>query len=117
MLILAFACKSAPPAKEQQSFEQWVAENLGEKILCRKNSNNAFALCVQESDNSQAMSYFIVRISDRSIVAKDNISRASLTWIDDYKVEIKFTPGIIQKDTDRPSTKVIDVSKFIIEKL
>jgi hypothetical protein len=118
LFIIAIACKSATPVSEQiQSLEAWVKNNLGEDITIQKNANATFALCVQETAGTKSTAYYIVRISDFKIVERDTLQPASLSWLDNQRIEIKFIPGIVTKDESTIPSKIIDISKYIINKL
>lgn len=118
LFIIAIACKSATPVSEQpQSLEAWVKNNLGENFTIQKNSTNTFALCFQQTGSTQSTTYYIVRISDFKIVERDNIQPASLSWLDNQRIEIKFIPGIVTKDESTIPNKIIDISKYVINKL
>ena len=118
LLLTAFACKSSiPVVDQQQSFENWVKKNLGENTSIQKNANNTFALCVSENKSNQSITYYIVRMSDYKIVESDSIQPASFSWIDNQRIEIKLIPGIVKKDESTTPTKIIDISKYVINKL
>jgi hypothetical protein len=117
LLTIAFACKSGTPASsQQQSIESWTQKNLGADITILKNQSNSFALCTKENSSLQTVTYYLVRISDFEIVERDNIQPATITWLDNQHIEIKFTPGIIKRDEQNIPIKIIDITKYQISK-
>lgn len=116
LIMLIFSCKSSSlPANQNKTLESVVAETLGEGAVIQKNKDATFALCTKENLSTRSVSYLIVRLSDLVIVEKDNVSRASFTWIDNYKIEVKTIPGIVKKDEQSVPRKVIDVTKYMVK--
>jgi len=114
LIMIIVSCKPVGSTSSQsKTLESMVAEILGEDAIIEKNEDSRFALCIKENLSTLSVSYMIVRLNDLVIVEQDNISRASFSWIDSYKIEVKFTPGIIRKDEQTIPAKVIDVSKYI----
>jgi len=114
LIMIIVSCKPVGSTSSQsKTLESMVAEILGEDAIIEKNKDSRFALCIKENLSTLSVSYMIVRLNDLVIVEQDNISRASFSWIDSYKIEVKFTPGIIRKDEQTIPAKVIDVSKYI----
>lgn len=117
LLTMAFACKSATPASsQQQSIESWAQKNLGADITILKNQSNSFALCTKENSSQQSITYYLVRISDFEIVERDNIQPATITWLDNQRIEIKFIPGIVKQEEQTIPTNIIDITKYQISK-
>jgi hypothetical protein len=116
-LVITFACKSALPGAQQPSLENWVIQNLGSGFNIQKNSAGTFAICSKDDPATLSTAYYIVRTSDFKVVEKDKIQRALLYWLDDMRVELKFTPGMIKKEDEPMPSKIIDLNKYKIDKL
>jgi hypothetical protein len=117
LLTIAFACKSATPGLSQQkSIESWAQKNLGADVSIQKNQSNSFAICTKENASVQTITYYLVRISDFEIVERDNLQPATISWLDNQRIEIKFVAGIVKQEDQNIPTKIIDIAKYQISK-
>lgn len=116
LMLIIISCKSAGLTTVQsKTLESIVAEKLGENAIVQKNKDATFALCLKENPSTLSVSYLIVRLHDLTIVEKDNTPRASFSWIDTYKIEVKTVPGIVKKNDPSIEAKIIDVTKYIVK--
>ncbi len=114
LIILVTSCKTVTlPTTQVKSLESIVAEKLGSNAVIQKNKDATFALCTKENESTLSVSYLIIRLNDLAIVETDNTSRASFSWIDTFKIEIKTIPGMVKKDEQNIEGKIIDVTKYI----
>jgi len=116
LIILIASCKSAPvTGVPTKTLETIVAENLGENAVIQKNKDATFALCFKENPSTLSVSYIIVRLGDLTVVERDKTSRASFSWVDTYKIEMKTIPGMVREDEQSIAVKVIDLTKYIVK--
>jgi len=116
LIMIIVSCKSVSSTTTQfKTLESLVVEKLGEDARIEKNKDSSFALCLKENLSTHSVSYIIVRLNDLVIVEQDNTSSASFAWIDRYKIEVKFIPGMIRKDEQIMPARVIDVSKYMVK--
>jgi histone deacetylase complex regulatory component SIN3 len=116
LIILLSSCKSANlSGMQNKTLESMVLQKLGEDAIVQKNKDATFALCYKKNMTTLSVSYLIIRLNDLTIVEQDNTVQASLAWVDTYKVEVRTTPGIVQKDEQSIPAKVIDVTKYRVK--
>jgi hypothetical protein len=113
LIMVTVSCKSVSSTSVQtKTIESVVAEKLGESAVIQKNKEASFALCTRENPSTLSVTWIIIRLNDMTIVEQDTTSPASFSWIDNYKIEVKFTPGIVMKVEQSLPVKVIDVTKY-----
>jgi len=116
LIMIIVSCKSVSSTTTLfKTLDSLVVEKLGEDARIEKNKDSSFALCLKENLPTHSVSYIIVRLNDLVIVEQDNTSSASFAWIDQYKIEVKFIPGMIRKDEQIMPARVIDVSKYMVK--
>lgn len=113
MIMVIVSCTSASLPAAQKTLSMVVEEKLGDDAMVQQNKDTTFALATKENPSTLSVSYIIVRLRDLSIVEEGNSPRASFSWVDTYKIEIKETPGIVKKGDENRPGKFIDVTKYI----
>jgi hypothetical protein len=113
LIMITVACKPVRSTSVQtKTIESVIGERPGESVVIQKNKDASFALCIRENPSTLSVTYTIVRLNDMTIVEQDTTSPASFSWIDNFKIEVKFIPGIVMKDEQSLPVKVIDVTKY-----
>jgi len=116
LIMINVSCKSLSSTSTQiKTMESLVTEKLGADAIIKKNKDSTFALCIKENLSTYSVSYMIVRLHDLVIVEQDHTARASMAWIDRYKIEVKLISGMVRKDEQIIPAKVIDVSKYLVK--
>lgn len=117
-LIFLLSCKSTSIVDNNPHIlESWVLNNLGNEVVTTKNSSGTFALCIKQNTAREGIAFYVIRVKDLFIVEKDMISPASIYWVDDLIIQIKFIPGIVNTADVEIPIKTIDLTKYIKEKL
>ena len=104
------ACKSseAPKENEQMSstppYVQLAHERFGDNAKFVENPTGEFVLIVSESEIDQMNPHpkvtFFVYGKDQSEVTYESDVVGSVTWLDDYYLEVVVIPGIVRADAE-----------------
>jgi hypothetical protein len=113
LIFTGVGCKSTTLSGQKQPMEQLVAQQLGTDATIEKNKDQSFALGVKDDLSNQSTTYVIVRISDNFIVEQGKTQKATVYWIDNFRVGVRLVPGTVQKETALVTEKVIDLTKYI----
>jgi hypothetical protein len=116
VITISSCTPTATIGSQNNAIEALAQAKLGGNAVIINNKDNTFTLCYKELPG-QSISYLIVRLSDTKLVVEDKVSpTSSISWRDNFHVEIKIIPGTIKKTEEEVTSKIIDVSTYLTTK-
>ncbi|HUF10388.1 MAG TPA: hypothetical protein VMO47_13795 [Rhodothermales bacterium] len=101
-------CSEASKEKEQMSitpaYVQLAHDRFGDNAKLVENPTGEFVLIVSESERDQMNPHpkvtFFVYSKDQSEVTYESEVAGSVTWLDEYHLEVVVIPGIVRADSE-----------------
>jgi hypothetical protein len=92
-----------PPNTE--TIKTVTSHKLGSGVGYLFNNSKTYVICLKKSKPTpnfpQSQIHFLVYdISEEEIIYENKIEGGEIQWVDDERVEIKMTPGIVSGDED-----------------
>lgn len=108
--VTAAGCKSSEGTKQSDEaaaraeYMELAKERFGDDAEFIENPTNEFVLVVSKTEPSQTApqptaSFFVYGMGEHEITYESEIT-GSVTWLDDYYLEVVVTPGIVKADSE-----------------
>lgn len=109
ILLLSFIlinCRNTKEASEsKEGFKTLALEKLGEKAEFKPNEDNSMVLCYKKIESPKlgapSVAFFVYDNKSKSVIYEDKIDRGSVSWYDNTKLDLYYTPGIMREDQSR----------------
>lgn len=109
-VVLFASCKSSETAKETPQDEtpvtylQLAEARFGKNAEFIENPTGEFVLVVSRSEPDQVnphptVNFFVFGKEEREVTYESEVI-GSVTWLDDYHLEVVVIPGIVKADSD-----------------
>lgn len=101
---IASGCKSSGETKKPESYVALAKERYGDNAEFIDNATDEYVLVVSKTEPSQTApqptaSFFVYGKEEGAVTYEDEIV-GSVTWLDDYYLELVIIPEIVKADSE-----------------